>query len=187
MAQFMADVQSSVKARDSVGGDFKLATCGWELNGGFLDSHDPQHVLTALSTLDRGLGFADTDQSLANVTNHAKWSIPWLEDDMGLIGAELWADRTLCHARKAATLGVTGLMGIHCARGVSSPIRHLNAPWFRLKRSSVVCLVCPFDRGSNPVMALQGAPSSPPSAPERSPPQRGTSAPQAPTSTTTGR
>ena len=80
MAQFMADVESSAKAKDSVGGNFKLATCGWELNGGFLDSHDPTHVLTALSTLDSGLGFSNTDESLQNVTQHQKWSIPWLEE-----------------------------------------------------------------------------------------------------------
>lgn len=33
--------------------------------------------------------------------------------DMGLIGIEPWADRVMCHARKAATLGVDGIMGIH--------------------------------------------------------------------------
>ena len=113
MAQFMADVESSAKAAKAVGADFKMATCGWELNGGFLDSHDPSHVLTALSTLDRGLGFQDTDAALQNVTQHTKWSIPWLEDDEALIGAELWVERVVCHARKAATLGVTGIMGIH--------------------------------------------------------------------------
>ena len=80
MAQFMADVESSAKAKNSVGGKFKLATCGWELNGEFLDSHDPSRVLSALSTLDSGLGFSNTDESLQNVTQHQKWSIPWLEE-----------------------------------------------------------------------------------------------------------
>ena len=41
-----------------------------------------------------------------------RWSIPWLEDDSGLIGAELWAERTMCHGRSGHRYGVSGLMGI---------------------------------------------------------------------------
>ena len=36
-----------------------------------------------------------------------------VRSDMGLIGIELWADRVMCHARKASSLGVDGIIGIH--------------------------------------------------------------------------
>ena len=39
--------------------------------------------------------------------------IPWLEDDPGLLGAEMWANRTLTHAADARRYGVEGLIGIH--------------------------------------------------------------------------
>ena len=110
MEQFASDLNASARAMEAVGADWQLATCGWELNAGYLAANTNASV--ALSTLDSGLGWTDTNPQFQNITSHKKWSIPWLEDDGGLIGAELWADRIMCHARTAAGYGVEGLMGI---------------------------------------------------------------------------
>lgn len=53
------------------------------------------------------------DPAYANITNHKKWAIPWMEDDPGLTGVQLWVNRTLMHANDAQIYGCDGLLGIH--------------------------------------------------------------------------
>jgi len=93
MVQFASDLNASIRAKaavaaraaaDGSGGgggeiqaDFELATCGWELNAGFLKANTNASV--TLSTLDSGLGWVDTNPQFTNITRHQKWSIPWCE------------------------------------------------------------------------------------------------------------
>jgi hypothetical protein len=39
------------------------------------------------------------------VTRHAKWAIPWMEDDPGLTAPELWVNRTLMHMEDSSKYG----------------------------------------------------------------------------------
>ena len=43
------------------------------------------------------------------VANHAQR----MEDDPGLLGVELWVNRTIEHARDARLYNISGLIGIH--------------------------------------------------------------------------
>ncbi len=38
---------------------------------------------------------ATTTKRYRDVTKHAKWSIPWMEDDPGLLAPQFWVNRTL--------------------------------------------------------------------------------------------
>lgn len=39
------------------------------------------------------------------MTRHAKWAIPWMEDDPGLSAPELWVNRTLMHMEDSSKYG----------------------------------------------------------------------------------
>ncbi len=67
------------------------------------------------------VGNTPVDPSYKNVTRHAKWVIPWMEDDPGLTAPELWVNRTLQHMEDALAYGATGLLGIHWRTGITSP------------------------------------------------------------------
>eukprot|EP01065_Artemidia_motanka_P006305 TRINITY_DN13101_c0_g1_i2.p1 TRINITY_DN13101_c0_g1~~TRINITY_DN13101_c0_g1_i2.p1 ORF type:complete len:515 (+),score=137.67 TRINITY_DN13101_c0_g1_i2:1076-2620(+) len=112
-AQAVADIRASAAALSAVGAPFKLATSGWTW-GPTDDLTYFDRVLgsnvSALSALDRDMGWV---AQYTNVTQHASWAIPWMEDDATAIGVELWANRTIQHAREAHAYGVTGLLGCH--------------------------------------------------------------------------
>ena len=65
-----------------------------------------------ISSIDPLLGWGAVDAGYANVTAHEGWVIPWMEDDMGLAGAQLWVNRTLWHGDDAAAYGAKGLLGL---------------------------------------------------------------------------
>eukprot|EP01013_Petalomonas_cantuscygni_P000696 TRINITY_DN10702_c0_g1_i2.p1 TRINITY_DN10702_c0_g1~~TRINITY_DN10702_c0_g1_i2.p1 ORF type:complete len:899 (+),score=166.47 TRINITY_DN10702_c0_g1_i2:100-2796(+) len=120
--QAVEDIKTAVRVRAEVNGtegrfDVAFGTCGWLV--GPLD--DPTYFDTvlsptdvpSLSAIDPLLGWDGPERAYADIHRHSKWVIPWMEDDPGLIGAELWVNRTLEHARTARTYGIEGLMGIH--------------------------------------------------------------------------
>jgi hypothetical protein len=59
------------------------------------------------------VGWQPVDKGYKEITKHKKWVIPWLEDDPGLLGAEMWANRTIAAAADARKYGINGLLGIH--------------------------------------------------------------------------
>ena len=69
--------------------------------------------VSTLCSLVMGIGWEEVQPAFARVHQHQTWSIPWLEDDSGMIGAELWVNRTLERAYTAKSYGVSGLLGIH--------------------------------------------------------------------------
>eukprot|EP01006_Ploeotia_vitrea_P019533 TRINITY_DN51745_c0_g1_i1.p1 TRINITY_DN51745_c0_g1~~TRINITY_DN51745_c0_g1_i1.p1 ORF type:complete len:827 (-),score=79.76 TRINITY_DN51745_c0_g1_i1:164-2449(-) len=109
------DITAAINAAKKLNVPFGLATSGWQLG--------PRNARTALDkalpgnfplgALSRDLGREPTDVAYKNITRHAKWTIPWMEDDPGLTSSELWVNRTLEHAREAHKFGVTGFLGIH--------------------------------------------------------------------------
>ena len=48
-----------------------------------------------LSSINEAVGNTPTEPAYAQVHNHRKWAIPWLEDDPGLLAPQLWLNRTL--------------------------------------------------------------------------------------------
>jgi hypothetical protein len=93
----------------------QLATGGWSVgplaNRSYWDAELPSDFI--ISSINENVGNTNVEPQYANITRHRKWSIPWMEDDAGLAGMQLWANRTLVFSKDAATLGVSGLLGIH--------------------------------------------------------------------------
>jgi hypothetical protein len=116
-AQVAAEIAVAQAARDAVAPKLALGTNGWCLgpgdNASYLDAAvgggDASFVLASIDPL---LGWAPVDPGYANVTRHAAMAIPWMEDDMGLAGSQLWVGRTLAHAADARTYGAAGLLGL---------------------------------------------------------------------------
>eukprot|EP01065_Artemidia_motanka_P020692 TRINITY_DN24755_c0_g1_i1.p1 TRINITY_DN24755_c0_g1~~TRINITY_DN24755_c0_g1_i1.p1 ORF type:complete len:815 (+),score=208.57 TRINITY_DN24755_c0_g1_i1:61-2505(+) len=92
-----------------------VAVCGWTLgpagNRTAWDSLLPADVV--LASLDRNIGWDPVDPAYGDIKKHDAWVIPWLEDDPGLAGPELWVGRTLEHVEDAAGYGAEGVLGIH--------------------------------------------------------------------------
>lgn len=116
--QAVSDIRASIEARKAIGpelGNFTLATCGWLIgpydSRAYFDDVLPGDI-PVLSSIDTHVGWDPVDPAYASI-NREKWVIPWMEDDPGLIGAELWVNRTLSHSADAKKYGVNGLLGIH--------------------------------------------------------------------------
>lgn len=114
-AQLTAEIGVALAARDAVAPHLDVGVNGWCLgpgdNSSFFDHviQDPRFSLAAISGC---LGWCDVDAGFASVTAHAGTAITWLEDDMGLAGAELWVERTLAQGRASAAYNVSGFMGL---------------------------------------------------------------------------
>jgi hypothetical protein len=113
--QLTDEIAAAVAARDAVAPNLTLGSNGWCLGPGDNSSYfdavisDPGFVLASIDPL---LGWAPVDPGFADVTRHRSIVIPWMEDDMGLAGAELFVNRTLWHAADAAAYNATGLLGL---------------------------------------------------------------------------
>ena len=119
----LADLQAAVRARQSSGALFGLATCGWVL-GPPQDRALFDRVLqkdVALSCINRQVGMAPVEPGFAAVQGRGKWAIPWLEDDPALTQPQLWAGRMRADARAAREYGCDGLLGIHWRTRVLAP------------------------------------------------------------------
>jgi hypothetical protein len=117
IAGILADFLAADAAKHAVGDvmeNTSLATCGWTLgpkvNRSYFDRLPPGWTL---SSINEAVGNTPTEPEYQNVTNHAKWAIPWLEDDPGLLAPQLWLNRTIEYAQQAVDYGATGLLGIH--------------------------------------------------------------------------
>ena len=103
------------QAREELGLDktLKLATCGWtvgpRVQREYFDTVLPDDW--TISSINEGVGNVDCEPEYAKIVRHPKWSIPWMEDDPGLLGLQFWANRTLVYAAQAAEYGVEGLLG----------------------------------------------------------------------------
>jgi hypothetical protein len=116
--QALSDIRMSVGARAKAQMTAKLATSGWGLgsqadHNSSLFDHIFGDEIAAISALTANVGWQPVDQGYQQITRHRKWVIPWLEDDPGLLGAEMWANRTIAAAAAARKYGVNGLLGIH--------------------------------------------------------------------------
>lgn len=120
----VADLKAALAAHDAVGAPWQMATCGWVV-GPLPDRTIFDKVLpsgyAAISSIDMDVGNTPVDPSYKNITKHAKWVIPWMEDDPGLTAPELWVNRTLRHIINASAYGCTGLLGIHWRTRQVSP------------------------------------------------------------------
>ena len=114
-AQLTAEIGVALAARDAYAPKVAVGANGWCLGPGDNSSYfdkvisDPRFSLSSISGC---LGWCLVDPGFANVTAHPGVVIPWMEDDLGLAGAELWVSRTLTQANDAARYGARGLLGI---------------------------------------------------------------------------
>ena len=120
------DTRNAQAAHDAVGPSFALASCGWVVGPAgarwYYDTVLPSSW--AISSIDMDVGNTPVDPAYANITHRTrelKWAIPWAEDDPGLTAPELWVNRSLSHARDAASYGVGGLLSIHWRTRATSP------------------------------------------------------------------
>lgn len=124
-AQLTAEIQTAIAARDAVAPSLSVGTNGWCLgpgdNSSYFDYVISNDTDFSLASIDPLLGWGQVDPGFASVTRHAATVIPWMEDDMGLAGAELWVNRTLWHAADAASYNATGLLGILWRTWITSP------------------------------------------------------------------
>ena len=101
------DLASAVSARNALNATWKMATNGWVVgplpDRTIYDKELPKGDWDAIASIDMNTGHAPVDPSYANITNHAKWVIPWMEDDPDLSAPQLWVNRTLEHMEDAAT------------------------------------------------------------------------------------
>ena len=114
-AQLTAELAVALAARDAAAPRLRVGSSGWCLGPGDNSSYfdkvvdDPRFTLAAI---DGSLGWCDVDAGFAQVTRHGATVIAWMEDDLGLAGAELWVERTLAHAADAARYGAQGYLGL---------------------------------------------------------------------------
>ena len=114
-ARLTAEIGVALAARDAVAPAMAVGVNGWCLgpgdNSSFFD-HVIDDARFSISAIDGCLGWCAVDAGFANITRHAATVIPWMEDDEGLAGAELWVARTLDHAAHAAGYAASGLLGL---------------------------------------------------------------------------
>jgi hypothetical protein len=119
----LADFRAALAAAQKVRAPFTLATCGWVLG----PPQDPSRFdrflprTMPLSCISRQVGNSPVEPGFAQVAGRPKWSIPWLEDDPGLILPQLWVGRMRRDAADSLAYGCTGLMGIHWRTRVLGP------------------------------------------------------------------
>ncbi|KAH3745392.1 di-glucose binding within endoplasmic reticulum family protein [Pelomyxa schiedti] len=121
--QAVQDMNDAFTARNLVNATFQLATCGWVLgpspNRAYFDDVLPSEYI--LSSIDQQVGKSAVDPAYADVKNHRKWDIPWMEDDPSLTAPQLWVSRTIEHAKDALSYGCEGLPGIMWRTVATSP------------------------------------------------------------------
>ncbi len=109
------DIRAANRAAKGVGAPFGLATCGWVLGPQYdralVGKALPADI--AVSSINRNLGHDPVEPAYAEIKNHSKWAIPWMEDDPALNSLQLWVGRMRRDARDALAYGCDGLMGIH--------------------------------------------------------------------------
>jgi len=119
----ITDIKIALAAYKNVGEPFQFATCGWVLgppeDRTLFDKMLP--VNSAISCINRKVGFDFVESGFANITNRPKWAIPWLEDDPAMITPQFWAGRLQRDAADALAYGCTGLIGIHWRTKILAP------------------------------------------------------------------
>jgi hypothetical protein len=114
-AKTTEDIQAALDALKALDNPFTLATSGWVLgpqhNRAALDEFLPKTA--PISCINRLTGHDGVEPAFANITNRAKWAIPWMENDPNLVGPQPWAARMRYDAVDARRFGCTGLIGIH--------------------------------------------------------------------------
>jgi hypothetical protein len=117
------DMQIAYKALKEAGSTFSLATCGWVLgppkDRTQFDRTLPQDM--PFSCINRGVGYTPVENGFSAIRNRSKWSIPWMEDDPGLLVTQLWAGRMRKDALDSWKYGCNGLLGIHWRTRIISP------------------------------------------------------------------
>jgi len=53
------------------------------------------------------------DPAFRKIKGRGKWAIPWMEEDTGILGPQLWVGRIRKDAADALAYGCNGLMGLH--------------------------------------------------------------------------
>ena len=118
------DMENATVSRNKINPNLKLLTNGWDV-GPLPDRSIFDKKLSngfeAITSIDQHFGQYPVDPAYKNVTKHAKWVIPWMEDDPSLTAPQLWLNRTLEHMTDAHAYGITGLLGIHWRTHAVSP------------------------------------------------------------------
>ncbi|MGA2033760.1 MAG: hypothetical protein ABSG68_16015 [Thermoguttaceae bacterium] len=119
----LADFRAAIAAAKTVKPPFTLATCGWVLgppqDPSLFDNVLPKEM--PMSCISRTVGNSPVEQGFLEVKGRPTWSIPWLEDDPGLIMPQLWAGRMRRDAADSLAYGCSGLMGIHWRTRILGP------------------------------------------------------------------
>jgi hypothetical protein len=119
----LADFRAAIAAAEKVKPPLTLATCGWVLG----PPQDPSRFDRTLpktmpmSCISRTVGNSPVEPGFARIQGRPKWSIPWLEDDPGMILPQLWAGRMRRDAADSLAYGCTALVGIHWRTRVLGP------------------------------------------------------------------
>jgi hypothetical protein len=96
-------------------------------NHTYLDGILPPDI--TLGSIDMNVGRTPVDPAYASIVHHKKLVVPWMEDDPGLTGVQLWVNRTLGHMQDARDYGIDELLGIHWrTRGIAPQISAM-AQW----------------------------------------------------------
>ncbi len=117
------DLQLAYQALQELGNPFSLATCGWVL-GPPQDRTEFDRILPKdipFSCINRRGGYSPVEKAFINIQSRQKWAIPWMEDDGGMISAQLWAGRLRKDAFDAYRYGCDGLFGIHWRTRILGP------------------------------------------------------------------
>jgi hypothetical protein len=117
------DIQIAHEALKETDSPFSLATCGWVL-GPPKDRTQFDRTLPEdmpFSCINRGVGYTPVEKGFSAIKTRSKWSIPWMEDDPGLLVTQLWAGRMRKDALDSWKYGCDGLFGIHWRTRIISP------------------------------------------------------------------
>jgi len=110
---FVSDINIAIQAWKEVNPPFELATSGWVLgpveDRAALDRLLPSGM--AVSALSEAYS-APVDPAFKDINKRPKWAIPWLEEDNGILGPQLWVSRARKDAADALSYGCNGLMGL---------------------------------------------------------------------------
>jgi len=109
------DLQAALDGLKQAGNPLTLGTCGWVLGPAHdraaLDEFLPE--TSPMACINRQLGHLGVEPAFANVVGRPKWAIPWLENDVNMVGPQPWVGRMRYDAVDAQRFGCTGLMGLH--------------------------------------------------------------------------
>lgn len=110
---FFKDFRFAIQAWEEVDAPFELATAGWVLgpveDRAALDRLLPPGI--PVSALSEAYS-APVDPAFKRINKRQKWAIPWLEEDTGILGPQLWVSRVRKDAADALSYGCDGLMGL---------------------------------------------------------------------------